>query len=950
MATSLSTWTTPTSQNPGIEYHLSYSVSRPDADRATFTIYWTVYTTSGSFAYDLDLKMDTSYSSAVTAHVVTGSNGITATSGNSGSTSFTCSGLAAAGGSITMTLTGIRPTGGETGTGSTTRTISYPAKYNAPSATSTPSASRINSTTNRISWTNNSTTDGPYSNVYIEHSFDGVNWSATGNTGNGTSVSWDHTAADPSLSYVYRTRAYGSGGYSAYSAASGYTTYLPSAPASTIGVMTVSDDPANDGAKVANSGTVTITHPTFSAYNTPTNYYLELWNNRTNAWAAYTSGAFAGGTSTAISVSGLTADSTYQARVRYANVAGYSSWVSSSSLITTVASPTGPVVTGKLGAVRNGLNIDLSWLNPSGVSNNTEVYWSSSSDAGSTWSAWTKLTTVAATTQNYTHVGPDSTKQHKYYVVNTTTTSLVSHPLASDPVVLLTAPGTPSISGCPYSAKTDYFDIADTASVSLSWVHTPLDGTAQTKYEIQTRESGASWPTTSATTSSASSYSFTVPSNGKTYEWRVRTWGSHADPSAWSAVGTFKTSAKPTLTVTTPAAPATGDWRIWPSPSITVVHTFSDAESKAQIKHRTELYNEAGTTLLWYSESSNADLTEEVKYTLQDGTGTKTNGIWSVPSRYIIKKKVMDADGLWSTVFSRQIEVVWDTPPATPDAPLTITASIDATTATITWTAPASADDGNVGDSNKNPWTRVAIERWDNVSGSWTFIKNVSTRVGGSTTDTVSVNRRYLYRIKAQATSTSSADNTITLISSSPILTQSTYVESKPTTPSTISVTQPSDIVIVSWKNVASFPCQIEIQRKNNDVAGSDYVVIATLDASQEQFPDISVNGDTNYSYKVVTISGELYGDESAVSTLTTKSITNTTLQGITVPPVRRNGPRESIKENVEAAEIGAIAALVRDKIGTLKANIATLSTEVGVNNELLHEGIESARYKSEMK
>jgi len=127
--------------------------------------------------------------------------------------------------------------------------------------------------------------------------------------------------------------------------------------------------------------------------------------------------------------------------------------------------------------------------------------------------------------------------------------------------------------------------------------------------------------------------------NGVAYEWKVKTWGEHADASPESAVASFATSARPTLVLTAPAF----DGVEHPTPSLTVTHTYADPEGKPQSAHRTILRQ--GSFVLWQKTTSGAGLSEVVPLSLQDG------------QEYEVDKQVQDGDGLWSLVVTRPFVV-----------------------------------------------------------------------------------------------------------------------------------------------------------------------------------------------------------------------------------------------------------------------------------------------------
>src|SRR5690606_17765536 len=92
---------------------------------------------------------------------------------------------------------------------------------------------------------------------------------------------------------------------------------------------------------------------------------------------------------------------------------------------------------------------------------------------------------------------------------------------------------------------------------------------------------------------SATSQGVTMPGgtfdNGDSYEWQVRTWGLHPDPSNWSATATFVASTPPTSTVTSPTDP-------WEQAIATAGWTYYDSEGTTQSAWQARL-SSGGLTL-----------------------------------------------------------------------------------------------------------------------------------------------------------------------------------------------------------------------------------------------------------------------------------------------------------------------------------------------------------------
>ena len=130
--------------------------------------------------------------------------------------------------------------------------------------------------------------------------------------------------------------------------------------------------------------------------------------------------------------------------------------------------------------------------------------------------------------------------------------------------------------------------LAAVGSVALSWSHNPTDTTAQTAYDLRWRASGGStWTTLTGTTTKSSSLSVSTPG---TYEFQVRTKGSFAEWSDWSAVASFTTITRPLVSVSSPSGQ-------WISPILKLVWSWSQAQGRPQSSWQATLKDSGGTTL-----------------------------------------------------------------------------------------------------------------------------------------------------------------------------------------------------------------------------------------------------------------------------------------------------------------------------------------------------------------
>lgn len=208
------------------------------------------------------------------------------------------------------------------------------------------------------------------------------------------------------------------------------------------------------------------------------------------------------------------------------------------------------------------------------------------------------------------------------------------------------------------------FDATLTA-LTLSWIHNPIDASAQTKYQIRYRYStdgGTTWSgytTGSEITSGASSVNYDPPSsftNARLYEIQVKTWGSFATGSDWSDPLTFKTSTKPVVAIVSPPPPAP-DPPVVTDASLELELTFTDTGGSPDPQTwRIRLYDDA-MVQLWPEADDpptlpgDTDVTPfTLPYPLED------------EKSYTVRVEAQDADGLWSDPVDRAFDVEYSDP------------------------------------------------------------------------------------------------------------------------------------------------------------------------------------------------------------------------------------------------------------------------------------------------
>lgn len=383
--------------------------------------------------------------------------------------------------------------------------------------------------------------------------------------------------------------------------------------------------------------TWTRTNPT-SASNPYQNMELQRWSAATGEYATVaTLGSVSSYTNTSTN-----ANNQFRWRVRAKNSAGSSAYIYSGYWSTTPTSPNAPV------ASKISNDIKLNWTNRNLVnSGGVEVWWSANGGA------YTLLATLPGNPSpvTYTHLNPNAAQTHRYALkayagaTDDAPTTYSGLSTASNTIQLLTNPAAPN-NLSPTSGVKD----ADTQAIVLSWNHNEVDGTAQTKYDIQYRMNGGAWTTVSATTSTQSrTFAAGTLANGGTFEWQVRTYGAYAVVPAyspWSAIATITLSAAPQAGVIFP------DGLVPVNTSrITAQWSYVDEEATAQAGYRVKLYSAGGASVLEDRSGSGAITELALNTLLKDAT------------TYRLGVSVQDGTGLWSPETTEDFTVAYALPP-----------------------------------------------------------------------------------------------------------------------------------------------------------------------------------------------------------------------------------------------------------------------------------------------
>lgn len=522
----------------------------------------------------------------------------------------------------------------------------------------------------------------------------------------------------PNTTYYVRVRARNADGTGAYSDVTSFTT-LPDAPtAPVIGTPERVSDTQH---------TVKWTRKA----STAAPYTQQQVQRRTHdgAWGEWTGVATLGTTRTNEAAESWTDNGTvpnraYQYRIKASNAAGDATSDASVVVYTTPGAPSSLVAEK---TADNKVKLTIAQTVPH-TAYETELEYST--DGGDNWNT---LDTVAAGVLTYTWDNPVLTDPLTFrarVVIDTNTgvgDGLASTWRASNTIQLAAPPNAPSALN-PNGVAFD----GGQARV-FTWQHNPVDTSPQSQYQIRYREQGAgSWTTLSAVASDVSAHEFVAATfeNGKSYEWAVRTWGIHEDPSPWSATATFNATTPPVATITSPQV--THD-----TSQLQAAWTYYDEESTAQAAWQAELVR--GGSVIEQRSGSGAATSTTFQTLLTDAT------------TYTVRVRVQDGSGLWSAWDEVTFTTEFDTPPQ----PLVA----------LQWDENEGCVHVIVGNpeagSDEVEATRNAVYRSLDGGESWELLTD-SLDLGGTFTDrTIPLGVEVLYKAVAWSTLPSSIESEV---------------------------------------------------------------------------------------------------------------------------------------------------------------------------------------------
>lgn len=418
----------------------------------------------------------------------------------------------------------------------------------------------------------------------------------------------------------------------------------------------------------------------------------------------------------------------YQYQIKSYNDAGEAYSAVSALVFTTPAAPVAVTAT-KLS--NTSIQLDLSQGVLHGSYKTTIEY---SLNGSGTWTALTTLN-AGVLTYLWSSVPAGSSVQFRARVyvdyAGAVGNGLTSANTLSSVVPLASPPNAPS-------ALAPNGLVFDAATAQLfTWQHNTVDSSPQSYYELRYKKTtDSTWITTGKITSGTSSRNITAGtfSNGFNYEWQVRTWGIHADPSAYSSSATFYTSTPPTVTITQPVSPLA-------AALATAVWTYYDAEGSAQSAWEALLIR-AGSTLESLS-GSGATNTVDFATRLTDAT------------TYQVHVRVRDGSGLWSAWDQRSFTTNFPVP-ATPTITAVWDKEIGATKVVVTnpsGSVVVTHNDIYSSSDNGQTWELVDTAPLNGtgfdrtmVLGQWVLYKAIAWSALPSSTESaqVSVNSTYV--------------------------------------------------------------------------------------------------------------------------------------------------------------------------------------------------------------
>lgn len=400
-----------------------------------------------------------------------------------------------------------------------------------------------------------------------------------------------------------------------------------------VGLYLISAPSAPYGAAVARNSDTSATVNWFNNSSADAPYSsieIQRWDNITNGYYRI---ATISGSATSYTDTTIRSNRMYKYAVSAKNTVGTSNFNYTNYIKTTPTAPSNVV------AYSSGTSVIVTWSDNS--ANEDHFYIQSSTYSGGSWGAWTNEAEISAGSTSWTDTTPPNVVKYRVKALTDTYNNLSSAYVESNQLSILQAPNPPT------NLSPDNVFIDATEINRFSWLHNPLDGSNQTKYSIQYKVDGGSYPGTpqvNAVSSSNQYHDFAIGTftNGNTYKYQVKTWGAYSTGSNWSTEKTFGTYARCSGTITSPTV--ADDYT---TSNLTVTWIFS---GYAQTEYLVKLYD------------SNLTLLET-----KSGSGTSTSAVFETLltnlTDYKVTLQVKDTTNLWSVESSVLFNTVFATPP-----------------------------------------------------------------------------------------------------------------------------------------------------------------------------------------------------------------------------------------------------------------------------------------------
>lgn len=366
---------------------------------------------------------------------------------------------------------------------------------NLPSVPSGLTATNITQTSFTVEW--NAVSGATSYDLQIREQ--GGSWT----TFNTSEISYNYSEATAGTTYEYQVRANNDSGSSSYSAIATLTTEETPTPP---------DTPTNLAASDITYNSMTIS---WDAVDDAVDYDLDVrpeggeWTTITQAEITY-------------AYTSLSAETTYQIKVRANNAEGSSDYTASIEA-TTLEAPSAPDTPANLMASEITYNsMTISW----DAVENADQYELNVRPKGGAWT----VIEQTATSYNYTELSAETIYEFRVLAKNDIGASAYTSIVEATTLQTPPAPETPAnllASAITYN------------SMTISW-----DASANADdYDLQVRATGESWTTINQT---ATSYNYTELTGATTYEFQVRA-NNNFGSSAYSAIVSAETLSEPSV-------------------------------------------------------------------------------------------------------------------------------------------------------------------------------------------------------------------------------------------------------------------------------------------------------------------------------------------------------------------------------------------------------------------